>query len=90
MGWTLLYMVLFLKLPVAALLWLVWWAVHQTDEEPATASQQDGGSAMRDGVFRHPRPPRPRRPRRGPHGSPAPPAPSRMRSVLVLARKVEH
>lgn len=86
MSWTFLYLMLFLKLPIAGLLWLVWWAIHQETEEPA-GSEDDGGTKLRP---HHPRRPFPRTPRRGPHGSPAPASPRRTRAVVVRARRVEH
>jgi hypothetical protein len=71
-----IWMMLVLKIPVGALLYLVWWAAHQ---ETDTAHDDDGG-----GNDRHPhhpsRRPRPRPPRRGPHGDPAPRPPARMRA----------
>ncbi|MCD6725828.1 MAG: hypothetical protein LT070_01135, partial [Solirubrobacteraceae bacterium] len=39
-GWTFVYLMLVLKIPIVALLWLVWWAVHQTPDEEAGG---DGG-----------------------------------------------
>lgn len=71
MTWAFLWLMVALKVPIAMLLYLVWWAVHTTDAEPT------GGG---DGGVRPPHRPRSRDPfprRRGPHGSPAlaPPAP---------------
>ena len=48
-----------LKVPLIALCWLVWWAIHQVDD-PARADGGDGGSQA---------PPAPAR------AAPAPPAP---------------
>lgn len=83
MGWTFVWLMVALKVPIAALLYLVWWAVHQTDDEPAP-----GG----DGGVRPPHPPRaPRSPRRrGPHGTPAmrPPSP-RTRTVIAARRQTQ-
>jgi hypothetical protein len=60
-GWTLFYMIVILKIPMAAALYIVWWAIK---EEPAPdEGVADGGG----GVSRKP-PPRPSRPRRGPAG----------------------
>jgi hypothetical protein len=87
MSWTFLYLILFLKIPIAGLLWLVWWAIHQDTEEPIGSREDDGGSKLRP---HHPRRPFPRKPRRGPHGSPAPPSPPRTRTVVVRARRVQH
>ena len=61
MGWTFVYLMVALKIPIFALLYLVWWAVHQTPETEGTG----GGGNVRP---RHPRPRRPRRRPRGPHG----------------------
>ena len=46
-------MMLALKVPIAALIYIVWWAVKQTPEE-SPSSDDDGG------IKRHP--PHPRRP----------------------------
>ena len=71
-----------LKVPLVALCWLVWWAVHQVDD-PATDGG-DGGSKQRP----HPLGPLPRLPRRGPHGDPAPQSPPRVRPATVRAREL--
>jgi hypothetical protein len=85
MTWGLLWLMLALKIPLAALLWLVWWAVKQTPEEAEQpAPGGEGGSKVR-----HPRRPFPRHPRRGPHGEPMPPAPARVRTVVARARTPE-
>jgi hypothetical protein len=91
MSWTFLYLMLFLKLPIAGLLWLVWWAIHQGNDEPLSSGEDDGGSKLRSQHHpHHPRQPFPRRPRRGPHGTPAPAAPPRVRPVVARGRRVEH
>ena len=89
-SWTFVYLMVGLKIPIAALLYLVWWAIHQT---PETAEPGADGGSRRP---RHPRPPllrRPRRPR-GAHGLPIPVAPARMRVVparsLATARARQH
>jgi hypothetical protein len=84
--WTFVYLMLILKLPIAGLLWLVWWAVHQDDTEEPVVREDDGGSRRRR---HHPRPPLPRAPRRGPHGAPAPQPPARVRTVLARGRRLE-
>jgi hypothetical protein len=66
--WPIFFMAVILKIPVAALLYLVWWAV-KSPEQPAEQSD-DGG-----GFRRHTPPPRPRGPRRGPHAPDARPLP---------------
>jgi len=79
MGWTFVYLMVFLKLPIIALLLIVWWAIRQKPEtgEPPP-DEGDGGSRKP----RHPRPPLRPLPRRGPHHGATPPAPpSRVRAV---------
>jgi len=83
MGWGFVWLMLVLKIPIAMLLYIVWWAVKQTDEEPTSGSSDDGGSK----VPAHPHGPFPRPPRRGPHGDPAPPSPPRVRVVNAKARE---
>jgi len=83
MEWTMFFLFVALKVPLLALCWLVWWAIHQVDDP--TQDQDGGGGAKHR---RHPRGPLPRTPRRGPHGDPAPLAPPRVRSVTVRARQV--
>ncbi len=87
MGWTFIYLMLFLKLPILALLGIVWWAIRQA---PEPHEQPTGGEG---GIHRpvHPRRPFPRHPtpRRGPHGEPAPAAPPRVRSAVARARTLE-
>lgn len=87
MGWTFLWLMLFLKIPIVGLLSIVWWAVRQEPEQ-APDAQEDGGSKHRP----HARPPRPRHPRRprGPHAEPAPPSPARVRTTIARARRVQH
>jgi hypothetical protein len=88
MTWTFIWLMLILKIPIAGLAWIVWWAIHQTDDEPLPVGDEDGGTKLRSN--RHPRPPLPRKPRRGPHGAAPAPTPSRVRTVHARARKVEH
>ena len=83
MGWGFVWLMVVLKIPIAMLLYIVWWAIKQTDEEPTSGSSEDGGSK----VPAHPRGPTPRSPRRGPHGDPAPPSPPRVRTVNAKARE---
>jgi hypothetical protein len=78
-NWTFLYLMLFLKLPIVALGWIVWWAVHAKPDTEADDHGDDGGTKRP----RHPRGPLPRHPRRGPHGDPAPASPPRTRSVVA-------
>ena len=60
MTWGFLWLMLALKIPIAALIYLVWWAVKQTPEE--TPSSDDDGGVKRHP--KHPREPFPRRLRR--------------------------
>ncbi len=77
-------MMVVLKIPIVAMLWLVYWAVKQTDAEMEQPT--DGGGSDRSHPHRS-GPRRPRPPRRGPHAEPAPRAPSRVRaSGRQLAR----
>ena len=87
MEWGFIWLMVVLKIPIALLLWLVWWAIRQ-DPDDAGESQGggDGGSKVR-----HPHDPLPRHPRhRGPHGSPAPASPPRTRTKITRARTREH
>lgn len=82
---TFIYLMIGLKLPIVALLTIVWWAVKQVPEEEPLPGADGGGPKVR-----HPRPPRPPRPRaRGPHGEAAPPSPQRMRGTIVRARQLD-
>jgi hypothetical protein len=68
MGWTLFYMLVILKIPLAAALYIVWYAVK---EEP-TPGEQTGGDPR--GPRRKP-PPRPQPPRRPAGGAGCRPLP---------------
>ena len=72
------WMMVVLKIPIAALLWLVWWsskAPEPQEEEPARVDRHPIQGPH------HPRRPRgPRPSRRGPHALPAPASPSRVRA----------
>jgi hypothetical protein len=81
-----LWLMLALKLPIAALIFLVWWAIKQSPEEPS--SDDDGG--IKRHRRPHPPPAFPRRPRRGPHGDPAPLPPARVRTTRAKARTLGH
>jgi hypothetical protein len=75
-----------LKIPLAALIYIVWWAIKQEPEQESS-SDDDGGTKRR---VHHPRRPFPRHPRRGPHGDAPPPAPARVRTVRAKARTLGH
>lgn len=87
MTWGFIWLMLVLKLPIAALLWLVWWAVHQDAEPEAGGSDEDGGTKV-DPHERHAPPKPPRFPRRrGPHGGPTLPAPPRTRTTVARSEQ---
>jgi hypothetical protein len=70
MAWTFIWLMLQF-IPIGGMLWIVWWAIHKTDEQPTVSSDEDGGSKTRVHSNPHPRAPRPHAPRttrRGPHG----------------------
>jgi hypothetical protein len=75
--WAFIWMALILKIPIAALLWLCWWAVR-AEPEPEPADDANGGDG---GHGAQPRPRKPRPPRRGEHAEPAPQPPPRIRVV---------
>ena len=81
---TFIYMMQVLKLPILALLYIVWWAIRATPE--VEDSDEDGGAKR----WPHgPRPPRTPHPRRGPHAEPPPPSPARTRSVVAQGRDTQ-
>jgi len=81
--WGFIWLMVCLKVPIAALLYIVWWAVKQDPD--AVEDTGGGGGPPRP----HPVRPLPRLPRRGPHGDPAPASPPRVRAVVAKARSVE-
>jgi hypothetical protein len=81
-GWTFFYMFVVLKIPIIALLTLVWWAVKQ-EPEPADGESRE---RLHRGGDDRPRPRNPRSPRRGPHAEPQPLSPQRTR---VVGKRVE-
>lgn len=89
MTWGFLWLMFAIKIPLIALIILVWWAIRQKPEEPPSASDDDGG-IKRLHPHRRPYPRHPRPPRRGPHGGLPPTPPARVRSVRAKARTVEH
>jgi hypothetical protein len=76
-AWGFIWIMLILKIPLVALLWIVWWAVRSTPE-PELPGDDDGGLGVRHPHDPQPLPPAPRR--RGPHGDPVLPAPPRTRT----------
>jgi hypothetical protein len=91
MTWGFIWLMLVLKIPIAGLLWIVWWAVHQEEEPDADGAGGDGGSKVRP----HPHRPAPKGPtpfprHRGPHGAPIPASPARIRTTVVRSREHKH
>jgi hypothetical protein len=80
MGWAMLYLFVFLKLPIIAACLLIWWAIRQ---DPGYEDSDGGGGYRRP----HPVPKLPHAPRRGPHREQAPAAPPRVRTVVARARE---
>jgi hypothetical protein len=76
-----LYLFVFLKLPILAAGLIIWWAVRQQPDY----SDDPGGGPGRDRP--HPPPTLPHAPRRGPHRERAPQPPPRVRSVVARARE---
>jgi hypothetical protein len=70
--WPIFFLMVVLKIPVAALLYLVWWAFRAS-----TLPASEAPPEPEDGRFRRFRrePKRPRGPRRGPHAPDAVPVP---------------
>jgi hypothetical protein len=85
--WGFIWLMLALKLPLAGLIYIVWWAIKQTPED-ATKPDDEGGIRRLDRP--HPVKPFPRLPRRGPHGDPPPRSPARVRVTHAKARQLEH
>jgi hypothetical protein len=69
--WPIFFLAVILKIPIAGLLYLVWWAVHA---EPELEEAPEDGGEHRFHRFRR-EPKRPRDPRRGPHAPDALPLP---------------
>jgi hypothetical protein len=78
--WGFLWLMVLLKIPIVALLWLVWWAIHATPEQE-TVRDDDGGLGKAHPHGPRPLPPTPRR--RGPHSEPVPTSPPRTRVPAV-------
>ena len=71
--WPIFFLAVVLKIPVAAMLYLVWWA-FQAETAPEEAPPESGDHRFHR-FRRDPRPRRPRGPRRGPHAPDAQPLP---------------
>ena len=80
--WGFLWIMFALKIPLAALLYIVWWAI-KSEPEPVSGNDDDGG------IKDHPEGPRHRGPRRrGPHGDPVVPAPPRTRTPATARDRI--
>lgn len=87
MEWTgFVFLMVVLKIPLIALIWLVWWAIRQVPDEAGEHQGEGGGGSRVDDRPRHPFP---HHPRRGPHGDPAPGAPPRVRTTVARSRTPE-
>jgi hypothetical protein len=83
-----LWLMVALKVPICALLYLVWWATREP--EP---TEEDGVVDWKQPRVPpdHPWPPKPRPPRRGPHADPVPQPPARVRALRGRTiRKASH
>lgn len=91
MSATFIFLMVILKIPIFALFYIVWWAIH-AKPEPEPVTGEDGGTKRPLNPrprHPHPRPALPRNPRRGPHGAPQPAPPQRVRTVVARARSLE-
>ncbi|HMJ03753.1 MAG TPA: hypothetical protein VK506_12480 [Conexibacter sp.] len=79
------FLMFVLKIPLIALIWLVWWAIRQVPEEDGEHQGEGGGNER----VAPPQRPFPRHPRRGPHGDPEPTAPPRVRTTVARSRTPE-
>jgi hypothetical protein len=81
-AWGFIWLMFALKIPLALLFWLCWWAVHA---KPDTVDESDGGLGRRRHRPRRPRPGGPRT--RDPHGAEHPAPPARTRTTVVRGRE---
>jgi hypothetical protein len=76
--WAVFWIAVVMKIPVAMLLYIVWWAIK--DPPLAPANGDEGGGSDRD-PRPHPRGPLPKPPRRGQHADTRTPSPARVRTA---------
>ena len=75
--WPILFLLIALKIPAIGMIWLLYWAATNEQENGVIDEGEDGG-----GGKRKPRPFSPRGPRRGPHdGGSLKPSPPRNRTA---------
>jgi hypothetical protein len=85
---TFIFMMVVLKIPILALLWIVWWAIkQQPDAEGGNGG--DGGIRSEPRFPHHPRRRPPRGPRRGPHSDPGSGSPPRTRRATRHVTPIE-
>jgi hypothetical protein len=84
--WAVFWLAVILKIPIAALLYIVWWAVKEPPQPGI--GEDDGGGSVRDGPRPRLQPPTP--PRRGPHGDLPPASPARVRVATGSPRAPAH
>jgi hypothetical protein len=72
-----LWLMVALKVPICALLYIVWWATRAPEGADDGATDWKSPRVPPD----HPRPRSPRPPRRGPHADPVPRPPARVRAL---------
>lgn len=85
MGWTFFYLMIVLKLPIVALLYIVWRAINDVDDDTDVPADGEDGGSKTPGAPRDLRPrPRPR----GPHGEPPLPSPPRTRGPAPAPRRI--
>ena len=83
------FLLVVLKVPVIGMIYLLWWATHEQNEEDPV---DEGGE---EPFRRRPKPRRPIGPRRGPHGGGARPVPGPVHEgrsrqpAVVVARSRE-
>ena len=90
MTWAFLWLMLGLKIPIAALLFIVWRAIKDPPEPVVETDDHRGDGNDRVAPRRHPRKPFPRHPRRGPHAGVPPAPPARIRATHARMRTLEH
>ena len=83
--WGVFWLAVILKIPIVALLTIVWWAVREPPVPEAEPNDGEGGSPR----YPHPRTRPPQPPRRGPHGDPQPMPPDRVRVARRAPRVPE-
>lgn len=90
MSWTFIYLMFVLKIPIVGLFWIVWWAVHNVDDENVVVEHDDGSGGSAIERADRPRSPNPQPTRRGPHPGPAPAPPARSRPVRPERTRTVH